>query len=149
MADLTLGALGVLGVTLQTATTTYEFISNIRGAPRAIRTLASHVNTLRQFLDGFHEVLSKDVIRRRPQNVKFIPLVEDAAEQFKGILKDLDLEVRQYVTYVSGSRIPEWAGWGSRRRVKYAFSKGSILDLETCMLAKLSMFHVMLRPMNL
>ena len=149
MADIALGVVGVLGVALQTATVTHKFISDIKGAHRAIRTLGSHVNTLREFLAGFHEVMSMDVIRRRPQNKKFIPIVEDAATQFDEILRSLSAEVKQYVFYAPGSSVPVWAGWGSRRRFKYALSKRSLVDLEASMLIKLSVLHVTLRPMNL
>jgi hypothetical protein len=115
MADIAFGVVGVVGVALDASITTYNFISSIAGAPKAIKTLANHIENLKSFLEPFHELISKPAIRNRAQNVRFIPSVEGAVSGFEGVLKGLENEVKQYVKYVVGSSTPSWGGWGSWR----------------------------------
>jgi hypothetical protein len=149
MADIGLGVAGVLGVALQTATAVHAFISNVKEAPRAIRTLASHIGTLRDFLESLSNVLQNETIRQRPQNVKFMPIVESGARQFSDILQDLNLEVQQYVKVKPGTKVATWVGWWTPRNFKYAFKKRNLVQLEASMLKQLEALHFMLRPMDL
>jgi hypothetical protein len=149
MADIAFGVVGVVGVALDASITTYNFISSIAGAPKAIKTLANHIENLKSFLEPFHELISKPAIRNRAQNVRFIPSVEGAVSGFEGVLKGLENEVKQYVKYVVGSSTPSWGGWGSWRRVKYAFNKSSMIELEASLLGRMSALHLSLVPMDL
>ena len=149
MADVAFGVVGVVGVALDASITTYNFLSSIAGAPKAIKTLAHHIKTLKPFLEPFYELISKPVIRNRAQNVRFIPSVENAVSGFEGVLKSLEDEVKQYVKYVAGSSTLSWGGWGSWRRVKYAFNKSSMIELEASLLGRMSALHMALAPMDL
>lgn len=149
MADIAFGVVGVVGVALDASITTYNFLSSITDAPKAIKTLAKHIKALNSFLEPFYELISKPVIRNRAQNVRFIPCVENAVSGFEGVLKSLENEVKQYVKYVAGSSTPSWGGWGSWRRVKYAFNKKSMIELEASLLGRMSALHMGLAPMNL
>jgi len=51
----------VAGVALNVSTTTYNFISSMKGAPRTIKTLAAYIETLRSFLESSHETTSHDL----------------------------------------------------------------------------------------
>lgn len=148
MADIAFGVVGVVGVALDASTTTYHFILSIAGAPKAIKTLANHIKHLKSFLGPFHELISKPEIRDRAQNVRFIPSVENEVSGFEGMLKDLENEVKQYVNYAAGSSTPSWGGWGSWRRVKYAFKKSLMIELEASLLGRMSALHLALAPMD-
>jgi hypothetical protein len=149
MADVAFGIVGVVGVALDASTTTYNFLSSIAGAPKAIKTLAYHIKTLKSFLEPFYELISKPVIRDRAQNVRFILSVQNAVSGCEGVLKSLEDEVKQYVRYVAGSSTPSWGGWGSWRRVKYAFNKSLMIELEASLLGRMSALHMALAPMDL
>lgn len=149
MADIAFGVIGVVGVALDASITTYNFLANIAGAPKAIKVLANHIKTLRVFLEPFHELISKPAIRDRVQNVRFIPSVENAVSGFEGVLKSIEDEVNQYVKYTAESSTYSWGGWGSWRRVKYTFKKSSIIELEASLLGRMSALHMALAPMDL
>ena len=149
MADAALGVVGIVGVALDVSLTTYTFISSVHGAPQEIETLAGHINNLKLFLEPFHLLVSKPVIFARAQNVDFIPAVRATVSGLEGVLKGLADEVKQYIKYKPGSQIPSWAGWGSVRRVKYAFNRSSLLELEASLLGRMEALHLTLAPMDL
>ena len=149
MAGIALAVVGVLGVALDTAIKTYKFVSSIVDAPRAIRNLASHINTSRLFLEPLLDLISKPFIQERAQNIAFLPSVEHAIAGFQVTLSEIGTELRRYVKYVAGSETPTWAGWASRRRFRYALNKSTLEKLEFSLLGRMQSLHMALRPMDL
>lgn len=149
MADITLSIVGAVGVALDVALTTYDFVSSIIQAPPAILTLADHINTLKSFLQPFYILISKPVIHDRAQNIAFLAALQNATIGFHAVLKDIEEQVSRYVRYPVGSDKPVWGGRSSIRRLKYAANKKSLHELEAGLLGRMAALHLAIAPMDL
>ena len=149
MAEIAFGVVGVVGVAFQVSGATYTFLSSIAGAPKSIKTLASHVESLELLLEAFNTVVSKPEIRDRPQNLTWLPSVLRALSCFEGVLNELEIKVKGYVKYAPGSSMPVWGGWGSLPRIKYAFNKSSLLEIQAGLLGRVAALHLAMQPMDL
>lgn len=99
MAEIAFGVVGVVGVAFQMSHATYTFLSSITGAPKSIKTLASHIESLNLFLETFNTVISKPEIRERAQNSTWLPSVVRALSCFEGVLNEVEVEVKRYLKY--------------------------------------------------
>ncbi|KAG7009841.1 alpha-galactosidase [Physcia stellaris] len=126
MAEIAFGVVGVVGVVFQVSGATCTFLSSIIGAPKSIKTLASHIESLKFFLEAFNTVVSKPEIRERAQNLTWLPSV-----------------------YAPGSSAPVWGGLGSWPRIKYAFNKSSLLEIQAALLGRVAALHLTMEPMDL
>ena len=149
MAEIAFGVVGVVGVAFQVSGATCTFLSSIIGAPKSIKTLASHIESLKFFLEAFNTVISKPEIRERAQNLTWLPSVVRALSCFESLLNELEMKVKKYVKYAPGSSAPVWGGLGSWPRIKYAFNKSSLLEIQAGLLGRVAALHLTMEPMDL
>lgn len=152
MADIALGVVGVVGVALQAASATHEFLSSIRGGPRSVKSLAIHISTLKSVLSILNRRLNGGVWTCDGDEAEYdyrIILLYNAIQACNTAITELDNEVRKYVTFPAGSSVPNWGRNRPWRRVKWALQKGSVVELQQHLFASFGLLHFAIDALNL
>jgi Fungal N-terminal domain of STAND proteins len=102
-ASLACGVLGTIGVVLDASITTYTFVSSIKGAPRSLESLASHIFTLESVLSALKELTSQPHVRQRSQRPEALKCLQSALSGCDQVLSELDTELRSYVRHQPAS----------------------------------------------
>ena len=131
MADpfsLCVSAITVVGAALKTFEVTRDFIEGIRGAPQAVSSLSSDVNTLREVLKTLEELLSNRVCPRNAAVIGITPKLQQPLDQCMKALDDVNCELRPYVKIVGGESGSKWRTYGVSFRWRY--QEKEVLSLQ-------------------
>ena len=92
--SIVVGATGLVGAALRTAEVTRDFISEIKGAPQAVKALSDDVTSLREVLNILKELMSSRDCPRNAALVQFIPNLKLPLDHCLKTLDDVDRELR-------------------------------------------------------
>lgn len=150
MADAAFGVVGVVGVALQCSLSLHGFISSIKGADRSMRSLNSHIETLKDVLQPLHDRISLQEVRTHPLNAPFMKGLEKAVRCCQERLRELESGLRRCMKQSTDSvgklRLTSRLWW---RRIRFVLRKEDVVQRQNALFGSLSILGLALSPVNM
>ena len=137
--DVAFGVIGTAGIALHSARRVYELVTDIRGAPQAVRNVSCDVKALSNALEVLQTMLREF---RQPEQLKVVPMLQMPLDSCVETLHSIEIKIKPHIKIQQG-KLKVWKGF------VWTFREKEILLMQNTLLAHKQSLDIAINIANL